>query len=110
MIPTVVAVFIAAPEALAKVVVVVVPVHVIAVIAVVCVLIGIRVSVVGTPVILAVCLSGPKAFLVTVINALAEQICAVLIRFVVTPATTVTIGRRCVEVRIAFVIGVTVVL
>jgi len=61
LIAAVVAVVIAATEALAKVLVVRVPVDVIAVIAEVRVLIGIRVSVVGTPAILAVCLSGPEA-------------------------------------------------
>jgi len=62
---------IATTEALAKIVIVVVPVYVVAVIPVVCVLIGIRVSVVGTPAILAVRLSSPEAFLITVVNGLA---------------------------------------
>ena len=93
-----------------KVVIVVIPVYVIAVIAVVCILIGIRASVVRTPAILAVCLSGPEAFLVTVVNGLAEQICAVLIRLVVVAPTAVTIGRSRVEIRVVIVIGVTVVL
>jgi hypothetical protein len=53
---------------------------------------------------------GPEAFLVTVVNRLAEQVCAVLICLVVASATTVTIDRSRVEVRIAIVIGVTVVL
>jgi hypothetical protein len=67
LIPAVVAVFVAPTEALAKVIVVVVPVYVIAVITVVRVLIGIRVSVIGTPAILAVCPSGSEAFLIAVI-------------------------------------------
>lgn len=110
MIAAVVAIFVATTEALAKVVVIVVPVYVITVIAVVGVLIGITVSVVGTPPILAVCLSGPEAFLVTVVNGLAQKICAVLISLVVATATMVTIDRSRVEVRIAIVIGVMVVL
>ena len=101
---------IAPTESLAKVIVVVVLVYVISVIAVVCVLIGIRPTVVGTPTILAVGRSGPEAFLVTIINGLAERICAVLIRLVVVAPTTVTIDRSRIEVRIVIVIGVAVVL
>ena len=110
LIPAVVAILIAATESLAKVVVVIVPLYVVAVVAVVRILIGIRASVVGTPVVLAVCRSCLEALLVTVVHSLAEQICAVLIRLVVAAAPMVTIDRRRVEVGIVIVIGVTVVL
>ena len=66
--------------------------------------------VVGTPAILAVCRSGPEAFLIAVVHGLAEQIRAVLIRLVVAAAAIVPIDRSRVEVRIAIIIGVPVVL
>ena len=110
LIAAAVAVFIAATEALAEVVVVVVSLYVITVIAVVCVLIPIRTLVVGTPAILAVRLSSPESFLVTVVNGLTEIICGVLINLVVVVATMVTVDRSRVKLRIAIVIRMTAIL
>ncbi len=45
---------------------------------------------------------------VTVVNGLAEIICAVLIRLVVAVAAMVTVDRSRVEIGIAIVIGLTV--
>jgi len=104
LIAVVVAIFIAATETLAKVVVVVVLGYIITVIAVVRVLIGIRVLIAGGPAILPVCLSGTEAFLITVVHGLPKQICAVFIRLVVAAATVVTIIGSRVEVRIIVVI------
>ena len=70
MIVAVEAIFIAATEALAEVVVVFVLLYVIAIIAVVRIPIGIRVLIVGTPPILPVCLPGAKAFLIAVVYGL----------------------------------------
>ena len=106
----VVAIFIAATEAFAEVVVVVVPVHVIAAIAVVRILIGIAVSVVRSPAILPVCLSSAEALLIAVVDGLPEQICAVLIRLVVPAAARVPIARRRVEVGITTVVVIACVL
>jgi len=104
LIAVVVAIFIAATETLAKVVVVVVLGYIITVIAVVRVLIGKRVLVVGGPAILPVCPSGAEAFLITVVHGLPKQICAVSIRLVVSAATVVTIIGSRVEVWIIAVI------
>jgi len=104
----VVAVLITAAEALAKVVVVVASVQVVTVIAVVGILIGIRASVIGAPSIFAVCLTGPEAFLIAVVQGLAEQVSAVLINFVVAAIATVTINRSRIEIRITVIIRVTV--
>ena len=109
-IPAVIAILIASTESLAEVIVVVVSLNVITVVAVVRVLIGVRTPVIGTPAILAVCRSGVKSFLVTVVHRLAKRVRAILIRLVVVAATLVAIDRSCVEVRISIVIGVPVIL
>ena len=108
LIPAVVAILIAATESLAEVVVVVTLIYVVAVVPVVRVLIGVRILVVGAPPILAVCASGEKALLVTVINGLAEKISPVLIRLEVIAATMITKTRSRVVVRITIVIVVVV--
>jgi hypothetical protein len=108
--PAAEAVLIAATEALAKVVVVVDSVYVIAVVTVVCVLIGIQVLVAAAPSILPVCLCGQEALLVTEVHGLPQDIRAVLICVVGAAATAVAIDRSRVEVRIAVVIGVAVIL
>ena len=66
--------------------------------------------IVGLPTILAVRRPGPEAFLVTVVNGLAEKIRAVLVRLIVAAAAIVPIDRSRVEVWIAIIIGVPVVL
>ena len=66
--------------------------------------------IVGLPAILAVRRPGPEAFLVTIVNGLAEKVCAVLVRLIVAATTIVTIDRSRVEVWIAIIIGVPVVL
>lgn len=110
LIAAVMAIFIAATEALAEVVVVLVLVYVKAIIAVVRVLIGIRVLIAVAPTILPVCLSGAEALLIAIVYGLLEQICSVLIRFVVPAATIVTIVRSRVEVGITIVIVVLLIL
>ena len=70
LVATVEAVFIAVTKALAKIVVVLVLVDVIARIAIVRVLIGERALVVGMPAILPVCFSSAEALLVTVVHGL----------------------------------------
>jgi len=105
-----VTIFIPATEALAKIVVVVVLVYIIAGVAVVSILIGIGVLVVGEPPILSVRLSGSKAFLITVVHGLPEQICTVSIDLIVAAATIITIDRSSVEVRITVVVVVALVL
>jgi hypothetical protein len=104
LIAAVVAIFIAAAETLAKVIVVFALGYIITTIAVVRVLIGIRALVVVTPAILPVCLSGQEALLITLVHSLPKQIGAVLIRLVVAAATVVTIVRSRVEVWIIVVI------
>jgi hypothetical protein len=54
--------------------------------------------------------SGPEAFLVPEVHGLPEKIGAVLVRLTVVAATVVAIDRSRVEVRIAIVVGVTVIL
>ncbi len=56
------------------------------------------------PVILQVSFTGAEAFLVTVVHGLPEQVCAILIRLVVTAATIVTIARGSVVIRITLVV------
>src|SRR3546814_6124061 len=77
LVAAVVAVFVAALEALAEVVVVLVLRNVIAVVAVVGVLVGVAVAVVVAPVVLAVGAAGVQAFLVAVVDGLADQVGAV---------------------------------
>ena len=103
-----VSILIAATEALAKIVVVVVLGEIVATIAIVRIPISIRALVIGTLVILAVCLTGAEAFLVAVVHGLPKQVCAILIRLVVGAATIVTIARSRVVVRITLVIVLTV--
>jgi hypothetical protein len=109
LIAAAVSVFVAALEALAEIVVIVVLGQIVATVAVVRVPVGIRVAVVGMPAILPVCLSSGEAFLVAIVHGLPEQVCAILIRLVVAAATIVAIARSCVVVRITIVIVLTVV-
>jgi len=104
-----VSILIAATEALAKIVVVVVLGEIVATIAIVRIPISIRALVIGTLVILAVCLTGAEAFLVAVVHGLPKQVCAILIRLVVGAATIVTIARSRLVVRITLVIVLSVV-
>jgi hypothetical protein len=103
-IAAVIAIFIAATEALAKVIVVFVLGYIKTIIAIVRVLIGIRALVVGSPVILPVGLSGEEALLITVVHGFSKQISAVLIRLVIAAAAVITIVRSRVEVGIIVVI------
>jgi hypothetical protein len=106
----IVAVFIAATEALPEVMVVVITVYIEAVIAVIGILIGIGVSVVGTPAILSVRLSRAKTLLIPVVHGSAEQVCAVLIGLVVATSPTVSIARGSGEVGIRAVVVVALIL
>ena len=106
----VVAVFIAATEALPEVVVVVITVYIEAVIAVIGILIGIRVPVVRSPAILPVRLSSVKTLLIAVVHSSPEQVCAVLIGLVVATSPTVSIARGSGEVGIRAVVVVALIL
>ncbi len=108
LVAAVESVFVAVTKALPKIVVVLVLVDVIARVAIVRVLIGERVLVVGTPAILPVRFSSAEALLVTVVHGLTQQVCAVLIRLVVSVTAMVTIDRSRVEIRIMIVIVVAV--
>jgi hypothetical protein len=66
--------------------------------------------VIGSPAILPVCLAGSEAFLIPIVNALPEQIYAVLIRLVVGSATLGTIVGSHVVARIVVIIVITVIL
>ena len=108
LVTTVESVFVAVTKALPKIVVVLVLVDVIARVAIVRVLIGERALVVGSPAILSVRFSCTEPLLVTIVHGLTQQVCAVLIRFVVSVAAMVTIDRSRVEIRIMIVIVVAV--
>jgi hypothetical protein len=90
----VVPVLIAAPEALAKVVAVLVQIDVVTVITVGRVLIGVGVAVVEAPPVLAVRLARAHAFLVTQVHRLTEHIGTVLIRLVISTTAIVAIAVR----------------
>jgi len=107
LMTAIVAIFVAATEALAEVIVVIIPLYVIAIITVVGILIGVRVLVVGLPAILPVCLSSTKAFLIAVVHGPPERLCAVLIRLVVAATARVPITWGRVEVWIVTVVIVT---
>ncbi len=109
LIAAVESVFVAMTKALPKIVVVLVLVDVIARVAIVRVLIGERTLVVGMPAILPVRFSSAEALLVTVVHRLTQQVCAVLIRLVVSVTAMVTIDRSRVEIRIMIVIMFAVV-
>src|SRR6185503_19376377 len=99
-----VAIFIAALEALAEVIVVVAPVDVIAAIAIVCIPVGIRVLIVELPTVVAICLAGVEPFLVAVRHRLPECLRAVFVYFVVAAAALVPIDRRRIEIGVALVV------
>src|SRR6202040_3063384 len=84
----------------AKIVPVVFRVDIVAVVAVGRVLVGIALPVVGTPTIFTVGRPGAEAFLVTVVHRLPKQVCAVLIRLIVSAAAIVAINRRGIEIGI----------
>ena len=109
-VAAVIAIFIAATEALAEVVAVVVPLYVEATISVVPILIGIRIQVIERPAILPVCLSSPETLLIAIVHGLPEHDGAVLIRLVVAASTRVPIAWRRVEVGITAVVVVGCVL
>src|SRR5262249_41579531 len=106
---TVVAILIAATEALAEVIVVVGSVYIKASIAVVTILIGIRVPVAGRPAILSVCRSSAKALLVAVVHGSPEQLRAVSIRLVVATTAIVSITWGRIEVWITIIVIVTLI-
>ena len=108
LIAAVESVFVAVTKALPKIVVVLALVDVIARVAIVRVLIGERALVVGLPAILSIRFSCAEALLVTVVHGLTQQVCAVLIRFVVSGTAMVTVDRSRIEIRIMIVIVVAV--
>lgn len=109
-IPAVIAVVVAATEPLAEVVVVIGLIYIKAVVAEVCVLIGVRVLVIGMPAVLAVGLAGPEAFAVTVVHCLPQHIGTVLIDLIVVAAALVPVNRGRVIVGITIVVAIAVVL
>ena len=108
LVAAVESVFVAVTKALPKIVVILVLVDVIARVAIVRVLIGERTLVVGLPAILPVRFSSAEALLVAVVHGLTQQVCAVLIRFVVSGTAMVTVDRSRIEIRIMIVIVVAV--
>ena len=100
----VVAVLVAAPEALTEVIPVILGIYVVSVVAVGRVLERVTVIVVRSPTVLTVCLSGTKTFLIAVIYGLAQGVSAVLIDLVIGAAAMVAIYRGCVEVGIVIVV------
>src|SRR5450759_2089585 len=109
-VAAVIAIFIAATEALAEVVAVVVPLYVEATISVVPILIGIRIPVIERPAIVPVCLSSPETLLIAIVHGLPEHDGAVLIRLVISASTRVPIAWRRVEVGVTAVVVVGCVL
>lgn len=103
-------IFVPALEALTEVVVVVSLVDVVSVIAVVCVLIGVGVLVVGAPAVFAVRLSCQKSLLIAIVDALAKQVCSVLIHLVVAAAAQITIAGSGVVSGIVVVVAVALIL
>jgi hypothetical protein len=104
LIAIVVAILIAAAEALAEIIVIVRLIHVVAGVAEIRVLISVTVPVIGTPMVCAVGGPGPKALLVAVIHRLPQHVRSVLIDLVVRAAAAVAINRGGIEVRIVVVI------
>jgi hypothetical protein len=94
----VVAVFVAATEAFAEVVLVLGEINVVTVISHAGVLIPETLLVAVSPTILTVRLAGANTFFVTISHCLPKQICRVLVCLVVSPATIVAILRRRIAV------------
>jgi hypothetical protein len=90
----VVPVLIAAPEALAKVVAVLVQIDIVTVITVGRVLIGVGIAVIGAPPVLPVRLARAHTFLVPKVHGLSEHIGPVLIRLVISTTAIVAIAIR----------------
>src|SRR5262249_52632394 len=107
---TVVAIIIAAPEARAEVIAILLRVDIIPRIAVGRVLVGVRIAITIPPAILLVGLSDLEAFFVPVIHRLPEQLRPILVRFVVPALTIITAVWHGREVGIVLVIIVTLVL
>src|SRR5690606_23272082 len=103
-VAAVVAVIVAALEALAEVVVVLALRDVIAVVAVAGVLVGVAVAVVGAPAVLAVGAAGMQPFLVAVVDGLADQRGAVVVRPVPVALVGVPVAGGRVVVRIVVVV------
>src|SRR5882672_2707877 len=98
LIAAVVAVFITATEAFAKVILIVGNVDIVSVIAVTGIQIRIAILWIKLPSVLPVCLSGVEALFVTSIDGLSEQVRPVLIHVVVLAIAIVAIVRRAVVV------------
>jgi hypothetical protein len=90
----IVAVLIAAIEAFAEVVAVLIQINVITIVTVGCILICVRIFIAEARTILSVGLSGANALPIAVVHSLPEHIHTILIRPVVSTATRVTIARR----------------
>src|SRR6266404_8052406 len=98
LIAAVVAVFITATEAFAKIVLIVGNVDIVSVIAVTGIQIRIAILGIKLPSVLPVCLSGVEALFVTRFDCLSEQVRPVLIHVVVLAIAIVAIVRRAVVV------------
>ena len=110
LIAVAVAIFIAALEALTKIIVVIGRVNIHAVITVIRVLIGIRALVAVRPAVLPCCLPGAVALRIPVVHGLPKRIRTVLIRFIVGAAAIVTIDRGRIVVGIVVVVVILVLL
>src|SRR6266404_3804452 len=94
----VVAVFITATEAFAKVVLIISDVDIVSVVTITGIQIRIAILRIKAPSVLLVGLTGVEAFFVTRINCLSEQVRPVLIHVVVLAIAVVAIGRCAVVV------------
>ena len=97
-------IFVTASKPLAKVVVVVGPVYIIAAVPEVRVLIRVRVFVIGAPMVVPVRFAGAEAFLIPMVRRPAQHFRAVFVGFIVAAAAIVAIDRRRIEIRVAIVV------
>ena len=109
-IPAVIAVLIAAAKTLAKIVLILRHIKVIARVSPGRVLIGINIRVAVTPPIFPIGHSGSIAFLIAIVNGLLQIIDRIVIDLIVSAAPVVAIRRSRVEVRIVIVVIVVAVL
>jgi hypothetical protein len=70
----------------------------------VCVPVGVRIFVVGSPTVVPICLAGAKAFVITEIHRLPQCLRTVFVCFIIGAAAFVSIDRRRIEIRVIVVI------
>jgi hypothetical protein len=87
-------VLVTATESFAEVVLVLGQVNIVAIVAVRCILVGVRVTIVETPPVLSIRDTGAHTLLVTEVQSTTQQVGAILVRLVVSPAAVVAIAVR----------------